>query len=108
VWDPEDLARWQADGVQAQVEVRARGGSELEVHLALAKLHQPRLLRYDVVEEPIRGYDNDPVIQAHDGAFLQPFAAVLKEIVEHSTRGSLTGSVTGRLARYLAAKRVAG
>jgi hypothetical protein len=40
------------------------------------------------------------VIQARDGAFLQPFAAVLKEVVEHSTRGSLTGAVAGRLVRY--------
>jgi hypothetical protein len=107
VFDPEELARWQAAAGQATVEVRARGGSHLEVQLAIDNVHAPRPvpIRWDMVEEPLRGYENDPVIQARDGEFLQPFAAVLKEVVEHSARGSLTGSVTGRLARYLAAKR---
>jgi hypothetical protein len=107
VFDPEHEARWQAAAGQATLEVRARGGSHAEVQQAIDNVHVPRPvpIRWDVVEEPLRGHENEPVIQARDGAFLQPFAAVLKEVVEHSARGSLTGAVAGRLVRYPAAKR---
>jgi hypothetical protein len=104
VFDPEDVARWQTDREQAIAAVQARGGSEWETRVAAINVRQPTLIRHDVVEEPITGHENEPVIQGRDGALLQPFAVLLKEVVELGARGSLTGAVTGTLARYLAAK----
>jgi hypothetical protein len=57
---------------------------------------------------PTRGHENEPMIRARDGALLQPFALVLVEMTEHGSRGSLTGAVSGTLARYLVEKRKAG
>jgi hypothetical protein len=50
---------------------------------------------------PVRGHENEPMIRARDQGLLQPFGIVLVEIMEHGARGSLTGAVTGTLARYL-------
>jgi hypothetical protein len=33
-------------------------------------------IRYDVVEKPIVGHENDPAIRARDGRLVQPFAIV--------------------------------
>jgi hypothetical protein len=105
VYDPEDNARWAAEWEQATAEVRARGGSVLERSMAARHVRLPRVIRYDEVEEPIRGHENEPVIQGHDGALLQPFAVLLKEVVEYGARGSLTGAISGTLARYSAARK---
>jgi hypothetical protein len=105
VYDPVEDAQWAAAWLQATEEVRARGGSVLEIDAAAMHLRRPTLLRYDEVEEPIRGHENEPVIQGHDGALLQPFAVLLKEVVEYGARGSLTGAISGTLARYSAPRR---
>jgi hypothetical protein len=105
VYDPEEDAKWAAAWLQATADVRARGGSVLEINQAAMNLPQPRVIRYDVEEVPITGHENEPVIQGRDGVLLQPFAVLLKEVVEHGSRGSLTGAISGTLARYSAARR---
>jgi hypothetical protein len=65
-------------------------------------------MRYDVVEVPITGHENEPMIRARDGELYQPFRIVIVEIVEHGARGSLEGAVEGTLARYAIEKRKTG
>jgi hypothetical protein len=57
---------------------------------------------------PVAGHENEPMIRAYDGGLFQPFAIVLVQIMEHGSRGSLTGAVSGTLARYLIVKQKAG
>jgi hypothetical protein len=48
----------------------------------------------------VRRHENEPMLKAHDGRLLQPFAIVLVEVMEHGARGSLMGAVAGTLAPY--------
>ena len=43
-------------------------------------------VRFDVIEEPISGHENEPMITASGGRLFQPFAIVFIPMVEPSKR----------------------
>ncbi len=98
----------------AMAEAKARGASAeaqaVAFHSAMGQAFavSPKPIRYEVVEVPITGHENEPMIRARDGAYLQPFALVIGELTEHGTRGSLRGAVNGALAAYRPNRSVDG
>ncbi len=116
VYDPTELAAAQATlhahwtaGLQAVADIKARGGSEA----AQARAHPVRLppppwpnpIRYDVVEEPVVGHENEPRICMPSGHFLQPFALVFIPMAEPSKRVSVRSAVDIELMRHRPAKQ---
>ncbi len=121
VFDPVEYAAWQARqsaqlaaGFQAEAAVKARGGSETAQGNARNAIifgsieRAPTPIRFNVVEVPIRGHDNEPVIEARDGWRLQPYVMVFVPMVEPSKRRLLRDSVDAALMRYRPAKQAGG
>jgi hypothetical protein len=128
VYDPAEWSAFQATrpaarqaataaGERAAADAKAKGASKDAVMIARTLAEReamrpsdeawPKPLRYDEYEERIAGHEHEPVLWAHDGALVQPVAAVVKTLMERSTQGSLRVAVEGRLYPYVVAKRKA-
>jgi hypothetical protein len=125
VYDPDEHAVWAkaqdtviraagAAGEKAAADVSARGGGDRAQGRAMDEARRavvsagaasmppsPTLLRWEAYEERIDGHEHEPVIWAHDGASIQPVAALVRTLSERSTYGTLRTAVEGGLARYL-------
>jgi hypothetical protein len=97
VFDPVELAAWreaQAVGQRAftAAQQRTRGGATPAVFEEARKaveatgVPRPKPIRFDVIEEPIRGHENEPMVTASGGWFFQPFASVFIPMIEPSKR----------------------
>jgi hypothetical protein len=92
----------KADADKAGEEVRARGGSPVEVFLASnavvraawqrAQSMAPKPIAYREVDVPIPGHENEPIVIARDGTPIQPFFIFQREANFPSKR-SLRNSV---------------
>lgn len=118
--DTAELPAWQAawrDGEaaikaaadKAAAEAAAQGASSAQVHAARGAAlrdawqeHAARVpapVQQQEVAEPASEPSNEPMIRAHNGCLVQPFAIVVHEL-EHGGRGSLRGAVGGSLAAH--------
>jgi hypothetical protein len=115
VYDPaETAAYWtavvpiaEAAAKKAGAEARARRASASDVALAInmardaayreVQATQPKPVRSDWVEHPMRGSMNEPVITASNGRSFQPFAIVIIPMVEPSKRLPLRAAVATHL-----------
>jgi hypothetical protein len=132
VYDPAEYAAWaaaqnaviRAEGAatkKAMEDALARGAGDRAASRAMEEARQavrsasitpmpplPRQVGWEEYEERVDGHEHEPVIWAHDGALIQPVAALVRTLSERSTYGSLRTAVEGGLARYLIEKRKAG
>jgi hypothetical protein len=103
VYEPSEMAAWKAawDAAapalmeaadKAGEAAKARGGSEIKVFEARNAIIQaanreaaavrPQPIRYDVIEVPTRGSQNEPIIVARDGRTWHPLLMVVRDMVE--------------------------
>ena len=81
---------------KAGAEAKARRDSKADVASAIRAARSavydevfgpgPKLLRIDVVDDPITGHENEPMITTRDGRLWQPFALVYVPMIEPSKR----------------------
>ena len=114
VFDPAEMAAWSPAyhaaalasneaAERAGVEARARRASKSDVASAINAARsaaydeinrtKPEPIRIDVIQEPIRGNENEPMIAASGGRLFQPFASVFIPMIEPSKRVPLRSSV---------------
>jgi hypothetical protein len=58
---------------------------------------RPEPFRFDTIDEPIRGHENEPIITARNGQDMQPFALLFIPMIEPSKRRPLRIAVQGEL-----------
>jgi hypothetical protein len=58
---------------------------------------KPEPFRFETIDEPIRGHENEPIITARNGQTLQPFALLFIPMIEPSKRRPLRITVQGEL-----------
>jgi hypothetical protein len=108
VYDPAEMeafnALWATEmtaalaaGKKAAAEAKPRdAGKALNApHLAVQERLNPlspKPIRFDVVDEPITGNENEPIITTRGGGLFQPFASVFLPMVEPSRRIPLRSS----------------
>jgi hypothetical protein len=88
VYDP---AEWAA----FETAWRAASGAT-----ARKELVRPKPIRFEVIDVPISGNENEPMILARDERLLQPFALVVLPMVEPSRRIPLRAAVSTTLIPY--------
>ena len=114
VFDPAELeaysaAYWaaalagKAAADKAEVEARARRASESKVASACAearsaayaevRANMPKPIRIEVIDEPITGHENEPMIRLPDGRLRDPLALVFVPMIEPSKRMPLRAAV---------------
>jgi hypothetical protein len=113
VFDPDEMAVWgpayhavsfvaNEAAEKAGKEARARRASKSDVASAINAARtaaydeiektRPQPIRIDEIEEPIRGNENEPVIETSGGMLFEPFASVYLPMVEPSRRVPLRSS----------------
>jgi hypothetical protein len=113
IYDPAELARWSEAnstvphdaieaGKKAEAEARARRASKSDVASAINAAHtaayeefnrtRPKPIRIDMIEVPIAGRENLPIVTASGGRIFDPFADVYLPMVEPSRRIPLRSS----------------
>jgi hypothetical protein len=108
VFDPAELAAWreaEAVGQRAftAVQQQGRGGSSPEAFEAARKAREatgarePKPIRFDTIEHPRPGGNNEPVVTASNGQSFDPFGDVFIPMIEPSKRPPLRATVETRL-----------
>jgi hypothetical protein len=108
VYDPAEMevfnALWatemtaaRAAGQKAAAEAKPRDAPRALEAPAIAVQHRlnaqaPKPIRFDVVDEPVTGNENQPMITTRGGGIFQPFASVYLPMVEPSRRIPLRSS----------------
>jgi hypothetical protein len=114
VFDPAEMAAWVSvchaaapaaneAAEKAGAEARARRASKGDVASAINAARiaaaieidktRPKPIRFDVIDEPITGHENEPFVVGRDGRSCQPFAVVFLPMVEPSRRIPLRSAV---------------
>jgi hypothetical protein len=118
VYAPGEMEAWgtarnalnpiaEAAAKQAGAEARARRASASDVALAIngardavyreSDATQPKPIRFNVVEKPLGGSENAPMIVASNGQSFDPFGDVYVPMIEPSKRPPLRATVEARL-----------
>jgi hypothetical protein len=111
VFDPAEMDAWwpaavlaeKAAAEKAGAEARARRASKRDVASAIQAAQiaaasemdktRPKPIRFDVIDEPITGHENEPFVIGRDGRSCQPYAVVFLPMVEPSRRIPLRSAV---------------
>jgi hypothetical protein len=111
VFDPAEMDAWwpaavlaeKAAAEKAGAEARARRASKRDVASAIQAARiaaasemdktRPKPIRFDVIDEPISGHENEPFVVGRDGRRCQPYAVVFLPMVEPSRRIPLRSAV---------------
>jgi hypothetical protein len=114
VFDPAEMAAWlpvyhawalaaKEAAEKAGAEARARRASKGDVASAINAARiaasieidktRPKPIRFDVIDEPITGHENEPFVVGRDGRSCQPYAVVYLPMVEPSRRIPLRSAV---------------
>ena len=65
--------------------------------LGTISVPKPEPFRFETIDEPLRGHENEPLITTRDGRCLQPFALLFIPMIEPSKRRPLRSAVTSEL-----------